>query len=193
MNRSDVPIPPDPSDAHLAALAAHRGPVDRAAAQVAFHELYERYARLMIAFLAARIPSADVDDVAQTVWVRVWQGLPAQFDGSHFRGWLFQIARNLVIDHGRRKRTGEIDRIDERADERAAHVDAAFIEREERVRLDRCLDKLSPEYREVVMGRLGGDEYDVISQRLDIPAGRAHKLFFEAKALLQACVQRGDR
>jgi RNA polymerase sigma-70 factor (ECF subfamily) len=52
-------------------------------------------------FLARRVPPADVEDVLQDVFVRMQRGLPALRDEDRFSGWLFQIARNAVADHGR--------------------------------------------------------------------------------------------
>jgi RNA polymerase sigma-70 factor (ECF subfamily) len=52
-------------------------------------------------FLARRVPPAEVDDVLQDVFVRLQRGLPGLRDEERFTSWLFQIARNSVVEHHR--------------------------------------------------------------------------------------------
>src|SRR4051812_10978376 len=73
------------------------------AAQDAFHQLYDRYARRLLGFLGARVPTAEVEDVHHEVWLRVWKHAATKFDGRHFRGWLFRIAHNCAVERGRRQ------------------------------------------------------------------------------------------
>ena len=52
-------------------------------------------------FLARQVPAAEVDDVLQDVFVRLQRGLPGLRDEERFTSWLFQIARNSVVEHHR--------------------------------------------------------------------------------------------
>ncbi len=52
-------------------------------------------------FVARRVAPAEVDDVLQDVLVRVQRGLPGLADDDSFTAWLFQIARNSLVDHAR--------------------------------------------------------------------------------------------
>ncbi len=76
--------------------AAQQG--DRAA----FAELYVAYARMVHGILLARVPRADVDDLAQDVFLQAMQRLRALRDAAAFGGWLAAIARNRAADHIRR-------------------------------------------------------------------------------------------
>src|SRR3954466_4180261 len=100
-----TPTETDPSEDELAACIARRDDSYRArqAARAAFEQLYGRHARLLSAFLAARVRRGEVDDLHQEVWHRVWLRLPGQFRGGNFRAWLHQIARHALIDRGRKK------------------------------------------------------------------------------------------
>ena len=51
-------------------------------------------------FLCSRVQDADLEDILQELWVRVSEG---KFPGGHIRGWLFQVAKNLVADRHRKK------------------------------------------------------------------------------------------
>src|SRR5512143_576975 len=88
------------------------GAVDRlvAAAQAgdpdAFGGLFDRYYVPVYRFVAARIgrPS-DAEDLAQLVFVKALEALPRyEARGVPFGGWLFRLARNVVIDHVRTRR-----------------------------------------------------------------------------------------
>src|SRR5688572_19709430 len=95
--------------------------------------LYRRHARLLLAYLAARVERAELEDVHHTIWLRVWENAPGSFRGGSFRGWLHQIARNYLIDISRRRRTEMRDATDELPDARAADGPLeALIDRERR-------------------------------------------------------------
>jgi RNA polymerase sigma-70 factor (ECF subfamily) len=54
-------------------------------------------------FVARRVPPADVDDVIQDTFVRVYRGLSGLSDGERFGAWVYRIASNTIADHQRRR------------------------------------------------------------------------------------------
>jgi len=52
-------------------------------------------------FVARRVAPADVDDVVQETFVRVYRGLPNLADGERFGPWVYRIASNAIADHAR--------------------------------------------------------------------------------------------
>ena len=52
-------------------------------------------------FVSRRVSGPDVDDVMQEVFVRMQRGLAGLRDDERFSGWLFQIARSAIAEHGR--------------------------------------------------------------------------------------------
>lgn len=159
-------------------------------AQRVFEELYQRHARRLTAFLATRVRRSDLDDVHQAVWQRVWQHLPTQFRGGNFRAWLYQIARNHLIDRSRKKTADPLEDESWFPDDGAEQPDAALLEEERMQALASCLKRLEVAMADLVQARLSGEAYDVICARLDISPARAHKLFHTAKEQLSTCVQR---
>jgi RNA polymerase sigma factor (sigma-70 family) len=182
---------PESTDEQLARSARHRDPEVLELAQDACRELYRRYARPLLAFLAARLPYSDLEDAHHEVWVRVWQHLPDRFDGSHFRGWLYTIARNHLADRARAHRL-TADLPDDRPDAHQGCPDEELMEQERRRILENCLKKLDAVQAQLVRGRLGGEDYPDLCARLGLVPARAHKLFHAAKAQLQDCVGRTD-
>jgi RNA polymerase sigma-70 factor, ECF subfamily len=54
-------------------------------------------------FVARRVPSADVDDVLQDVFVRVQRALPELRDDQSFGAWLYRVARSAVSENLRQR------------------------------------------------------------------------------------------
>jgi RNA polymerase sigma-70 factor (ECF subfamily) len=182
------------TDEALAGRAARRdaSPAARADAQDAFRELYDRHARRLLAFLAGRVKSAAVEDVAQDVWQKVWQSLPTAFHGGSFRSWLYTIARNCLTDHLRRRKAEAIPEEGNLADHRHRPADEELAEAELRAALARCLEKLErldAQLAELVRARVGGETYDDFCARTGMPADKAYRAFHHAKAQLQRCVE----
>jgi RNA polymerase sigma-70 factor, ECF subfamily len=74
----------------------------RAGDNSAFGELHRRFFRMVHAVLLARVPPADVDDLAQEVFLQAWRQLHSLRDPLAFGGWLRQIALHRSADHLRR-------------------------------------------------------------------------------------------
>jgi RNA polymerase sigma-70 factor (ECF subfamily) len=65
----------------------------------AFDELMRRYKRPVLNFIFRMLNNAeDADDVAQDVFVRVYQNLDIYRPETKFSTWLFALARNAAID-----------------------------------------------------------------------------------------------
>jgi RNA polymerase sigma-70 factor (ECF subfamily) len=79
--------------------AAQREPTEFAA-------LYRLYLERVYRYLRARVRDDELAaDLTQQVFVKALQSLPGyQERGLPFAAWLFRIARNQVVDEGRRRR-----------------------------------------------------------------------------------------
>lgn len=75
-------------------------------------------------YLARRVASAaDIDDLLQDIFVRMYQGLGALRDEERFGGWVYRIANSALVDKARqRARAPQIDGRDEYG---AAPLDSA--------------------------------------------------------------------
>jgi RNA polymerase sigma-70 factor, ECF subfamily len=118
----------------------------------AFGALFDRYYVPVHRFVAARVgrPS-DAEDLAQLVFVKALEALPRyEARGVPFGGWLFRLARNVVIDHVRTRREHvPLDIAAERTAEDAGPDDLAEM-RQELDSVARALRRLTPEQREAV-------------------------------------------
>jgi RNA polymerase sigma-70 factor (ECF subfamily) len=190
MDQSDL----EPGDLELALIVASRrqprGSSQRA--RQACEQLYARHARRLLAFLSTRVSRDDVEDVHQAVWERVWRHLPGGFHGGNFRAWLYQIARNYLVDLRRRKmpQTSAPDVL--AVPTKEASVETLISEREQMAILKRCIEHLNEEAANLVRARLSGESYDDICRRTGWKIERAHKLFHQAKDQLQSCIERAE-
>ena len=154
--------------------------------------LYNRYKQRTLAFIASMgIQGADAEDVQQKAWVRIVQSLREQPFEGHFRGWLFQIVRNTAIDMMRKKRPDPMSaEIAEATIADSGSPDQPMIDNEYRAAVSSCIEALEDEQRDLVRGRLAGDNYQTIAQRLKISTAKAHRIFFDAKQALRECLLR---
>jgi RNA polymerase sigma factor (sigma-70 family) len=111
-----------------------------------------------------------------------------RFEG-HFRGWLFTVARHYLIDLSRKRMPETLaDGIDVTdVDQDAPPTQLVDAERWQVLR--GCLEKLDRAAADLVRGRLGGEAYETLCERLGLEPARAHRLFHSAKEQVQSCVQ----
>ncbi|HMI89935.1 MAG TPA: RNA polymerase sigma factor, partial [Polyangiales bacterium] len=93
---------------------------------------------------------ADIDDIVQDVFVVVHRRL-SDFNGDNVAGWLYQIVRRKVSEH---RRLTWIKHIFRAGSELHVELPLPTLDaydqldlKEQRLLLDRLLDKLKPEYR----------------------------------------------
>jgi RNA polymerase sigma-70 factor (ECF subfamily) len=118
----------------------------------AFGALFDRYHAPVYRYVVARVgrPS-DAEDLAQLVFVKALEALPRyEARGVPFGGWLFKLARNVVIDHIRTRREhAPLDLIVERSTD-AEGPDELAVLRQEMDSVTAALRRLTPEQREAI-------------------------------------------
>ena len=142
----------EPTDEELM-LAYGAGDVD------AFQQLYSRHRTPLFRHMVRRLRDTPLaEELFQDVWQRVIAARERWRPDAKFATWLYQVAHNRIADHWRAKQYRPDAPGD--ADELAARVpDPDTPERtlssfEERRRLQRALEELPDEQREVVLLRL---------------------------------------
>lgn len=77
----------------------------RAGDPVAFERLYEQYHAPILNYLHRMVGDRTLaEDLAQDAFEKAYRGLPATRPDLAFKAWLYRIATNTAISHGRRKR-----------------------------------------------------------------------------------------
>ena len=88
-------------------------------------ELYTRHYASIYRFLYYRTGDAlTAEDLTSEVFLKMVRALPSYKAGSvPFQAWLYQIARNMAIDHYRRDRHYELVELDENLDSSGPDMD----------------------------------------------------------------------
>jgi RNA polymerase sigma-70 factor (ECF subfamily) len=118
----------------------------------AFGRLFDHFHEPVHRYVAARVrrPS-DAADLAQTVFVKALEALPRyEQRGVPFGGWLFRLARNVVIDHLRTNREHvDLDELLERPGNEAS-PEAQAIARDQMDTVAAALAELTDEQRDAI-------------------------------------------
>jgi RNA polymerase sigma-70 factor (ECF subfamily) len=180
---------PEPREASFDA-AAEEALVRRAQAgdRAAFRSLYQAYQDRVFA-TAYRIAGdrETAADLAQEVFVKVFEELPGFRFGSRFSTWLYRVAANHAINKA--SETARHARLNERiARERpsTAPAEPPVHDRFADERIQAALDGLSVKLRAVVVLRyLEGLSYEEIADALELSVGTVKSRLFLAHATLK--------
>lgn len=140
----------------------------------------------------------DAQDVVQETFISAYQSLQSFKGDSQFFTWLYRIAFNTAMSHKRKQkgtvsydagRNGEVGRepVDGSDFNRPGH---ALEKLEEERRIQRVLNRLSPEHKIVlILKDMEEQKYEDIAEILQIPIGtvrsRLHRARIELRELLQ--------
>lgn len=162
-----------------------------------FRELVERYQNRLVSYLYRRLRNLDeAQEVAQEVFLKIYQALD-RFDPKYrFSTWIFRVAQNAAIDLMRKRRlklvplTRQDDEDDETRDwdlpspERDAYGDLRNVERGEAIQ--EAIEDLPEEYRELIVLRHFGDlSYDEIATSQEMPLGTVKNKLFRGRQMLK--------
>jgi RNA polymerase sigma-70 factor (ECF subfamily) len=154
----------------------------------AFGSLFDVYYGPVHRYVAARVGRpGDAEDLAQLVFVKVLEALPRyEARGVPFGGWLFKLARNVVIDHVRtRRETAPLDVVAERPST-ADGPDELAVRRQEMESVAFALRRLTPDQREAIELRFfGGLSAKEAAEAMGRQEGTVRGLQFRAIAALR--------
>lgn len=161
----------------------------------AFEQLIERHQALVAGTVARMLGSnADVEDIAQQVFIRVWKGAARYVARAKFTTWLLKITRNLVFNEMRRsKRRPHVPmQIEPEAvemplkDEATSTPDAALLESELQSAIEKAITLLPDTQRmALVLRRYEELSYEEIADVLDLSVSAVKSLLFRARTELR--------
>jgi len=133
--------------------------------------------------------SEEAQDIAQEVFLKIFQGLPEYRGESKFSVWLYRITYNLSVNFLQRVQQRQVPLEDHHTDRLASAPPSAHQERaEEESRNERALaaiDRLPLHYKMVITMYYFQDfSYEDISQTLNIPLNTVKTHLRRAKMML---------
>lgn len=136
----------------------------------AFEELLHRHRRPVFNFLYRQVGHpATAEDLLQEVFLRVIKSAPTYKRQAKFTTWVYTIARNLCVDHGRRAKHRKARSLDQpvrgkdnepggttmgdMTADKSPDVERQVISKRLQGKLERAIATLSEEQREVFLMR----------------------------------------
>jgi RNA polymerase sigma-70 factor (ECF subfamily) len=162
----------------------------------AFESLVRRYQHQVANLIYITMGSRDdVDDIAQDVFIRVFQSLPRfKYDASFF-SWLYRITKNLCIDEIRKRKVRRVlsldflteDSLEKNLKNKDHEIASDSTMTEEKIQIiQSALQRLKPEHREVLVLREYKDfSYDEIADTLGLSIEAVKSRIFRARMELK--------
>lgn len=180
------------SDAHLVA-SAKRGDAE------AFALLYRRYLDRVYDFVAVRLEGVEAaQDATQTIFLRALSSLRQCRDEEHFAGWLFAIARNVVIDSYRTPRRVMVDFDTVLEVEDRSESPESLVMRSEEIRSlqearERCLSGAERELLDLRLQDLTSQEIAIAMKRSQAAIRNVqHRMYKKLRDCLGIRATRGE-
>jgi RNA polymerase sigma-70 factor (ECF subfamily) len=119
--------------------------------------IYDQHALSIYRYLYRRVHDAQVaEDLTSEVFVRMLQAIQSgRFWHTSFRGWLYRIAHNLVVDYYRRQPPVPPSALDEELMADEDDPDSALAETLSYQRLEAAIRFLTPDQEQVLTLRFG--------------------------------------
>ena len=162
----------------------------------AFEALVERHQFRIVGTVAKMLGGeSDAEDIAQQVFIRVWQSAPRYNPSAKFTTWLLTITRNLVFNEMRRRQRARLVPLDPVDADRApvGHADASarsapeeIADAELQAAITRAIASLPETQRmAVVLRRFEEMPYEEIARVLGTTVSSVKSLLFRARTDLR--------
>jgi RNA polymerase sigma-70 factor (ECF subfamily) len=144
----------------------------------AFEILYNRHSPQLLLKLDGKLPeAAQVDDIVQELFVKLWERREQIDPEKPFAGYLYRIAQRMLIDHYRRiaRNTLLYKEVIHGAGEITNFTEEAFAAKETQQLLDDALKGLTPRQQEVFqLCKIQGRSYKEAAEILEISPETVH-------------------
>jgi RNA polymerase sigma-70 factor (ECF subfamily) len=162
-----------------------------------FGDLVDRYQGRLVNYLYRLLRNLDeAHELAQEVFLKVYQALDRYDPRYRFSTWLFRVAQNAAIDQIRRRRLKLVPiHRQEEGDEEGRDWDLPSPERgpyrhlrnrERGEAIQQAIDALPWEYRELIVLRHYGElSYEEIAGVKGMPLGTVKNKLFRGRQLLK--------
>jgi RNA polymerase sigma-70 factor (ECF subfamily) len=119
--------------------------------QEAFSEIYNLFFDKIYTFIYFRVNHKEIaEDLAEDVFMKAFQRISKLKEPKAFEGWIYQIARNTVIDYYRsKKQVVALEEVENTIQYEHALVDVIELEAQQRIFLE-LLNELGAEQKAVI-------------------------------------------
>jgi RNA polymerase sigma-70 factor (ECF subfamily) len=154
----------------------------------AFGDLYRLHLDAVYRYIYSRVgETAEAENLTQATFLKAWRALYSYRQKQvPFRGWLFRIAHNTVVDYHRTRREPDCRLEDLELVDASHGPEEGLISQERQKMLRKALTRLKPAYQQVLTLRfLTGLDYPETAQVLGRNVNAVRVLQFRALEALR--------
>lgn len=162
--------------------------------QEAFGQIYDLYFKKIYRFIFFRVGHKEsAEDLTEEVFLKAFSKIGSIKETKAFEGWLYQIARNLVIDYYRQKKlTVALDEIENTLEYESNVVNNLDLEQDQKVLL-RHMKELPSDQQVVIKLKFFDDlENHEIAELLNKTEGSIRVIQHRAINKLQELIQSNE-
>ena len=166
----------------------------------AFEQLIGAHQARVVGTIAKMLgDDLDAEDIAQQVFIRVWNSAVRYQPTAKFTTWLFKITRNLVFNELRRRKRHPASALERETEEHhfqspdpnAKAPDTTLLDREMQEAIQRAMDSLpEPQRMAIVLRRYEDMSYEDIAGVLKISVPAVKSILFRARTDLREKLKR---
>lgn len=128
--------------------------MDHQSAREYFTEIHTAHMDSVFRFCMVKVPTREIaQDITQEVFMRCWQTMREGTPIEHAQAFLFTVARNLITDWYRKKKSASLDAIREEGIEFSTDDHTDILRQSEMREALECIGKLDDASREVLVLR----------------------------------------
>lgn len=160
----------------------------------AFGEIYNLFFKKIYHFIFFRVGHKEIaEDLAEEVFLKAFTKIASVNEDSAFEGWLYQIARNLVIDYYRQKKSiVALEEIENTLEYETNIVDVVNLQEQQKVFL-KLLKELGAEQQVVIKLKFLEDlENSEIAELLHKNEGAIRVIQHRAIIKLQELIKKSE-
>lgn len=156
-----------------------------------FEEIYAENIDGIYRFCLYKTSSSEqAEDLTQETFIRFWNYISGGKEVESVKSFLYQIARNLITDYYRKKKTLSLDTLREQGFEASVNDDENIFNQSEKNIALQTIQKLDDKYRDVVYMRLVEDmDMKEIAKSLSITVNNATVRFHRGLKQLHSFIE----
>lgn len=125
-----------------------------------FMESYEEFSDAIFRYALFQTSNKETAlDIAQDTFIKTWQYLQKGAEVENIKAFLYRVAKNLIIDHRRKKKSSSLDQILEAGVDFAEQENVLeekekdFEKAQDKQRVLKAVEKIDEKYKEILLMR----------------------------------------